>query len=120
MLLSALRSGLMLLCIGAATAPATTGPRQLVGRVLGKPVYADELEIAGKVDPNVKFDATDSPLWEQMGRVQKAFALPILARFQREQKIEATDVELNAFAQVMRESHQREVKRLEKEVPELE
>ena len=111
-------AALLLLAALASTQPATapTIPHRPVGQVLGKTVYLDELGIAEKIDPHIEFDARDQKLWEAMGRVSKAFGSPIIERFKKEQKVEATDEEKAAFARTMAARRAERIPEVQKEI----
>lgn len=76
---------------------ADVAPGHVVGSVYGKAVTAGEIGLKKPIDVGVQFDARDKERWEQMTRVAKAFATPVIERFIKEQKIAATDREVVAF-----------------------
>ena len=117
MMSSALAALVMLLA--PATQP-TTIPHRAVGQVLGRTVYLDELGISEKIDPTVAFDASNEKLWGAMGRVSEAFGTPLIERFKKEQKIEATDEELRAFTRTMRAEQEQRLAEVKKEIASLE
>ena len=91
------------LVFAVASAPATSPaiPHQPVGQVLGKTIYQNDLGFAGPIDPNVQFDARDQAMWDRMKRVQRVFGGPLIERFMQQQKIEASEQEVNAFVQTI-------------------
>jgi hypothetical protein len=87
--------------------------------VYGKVVDSKDIGLAEAIDTTVKFDARDSARWEQMGRIQQAFGGPVLARFVKEHKIEATADEVKKYQSTSRKNMQRNLRKGEAKVLEL-
>ena len=97
----------------AVGAPAAeVAPGSVVGSVYGKAVTAGEIGLKTPIDVGVQFDARDKDRWEQMGRIAKAFAQPVIERFIKEQKIVATEKEIASFKANWRKRH---LERLQKD-----
>ena len=97
----------------AVGAPAAeVAPGSVAGSVYGKAVTAGEIGLKTPIDVGVQFDARDKDRWEQMGRIAKAFAQPVIERFIKEQKIVATEKEIASFQANWRKRH---LERLQKD-----
>ena len=86
-----------------ADGPPALPPETVVGTVFGKPVTAADVGLTKRIRPTVEFDSRDRKLWEQMGRITKAFGGPVMKRFVERQKFEATDEEVQKFVRISRE-----------------
>jgi hypothetical protein len=77
-------------------------PIRTVGSVYGKVVDTKDIGLTETIDTSLKFDARDSARWQQMGRIQKAFGGPVLDRFVKQKRIEATADEIKKFQSTFR------------------
>ncbi len=102
-----------------AEEPSPTPSSRTVGSVLGKPVTAADLGLTAPIDPTVKFDARDTARWRLMGRVMTTFGGPIMDRFVREQKIEATAEEIEQFQRKMQKTREQNFRAWEARLAEL-
>jgi len=115
-------SALMLLTcsvqICAEESPAVQ-PRRVVGSVYGKVVTAADVGLTAPIDPAVQFDSRDQARWELMQRIVKTFGMPIVDRFVKQQKIEATADEIEAFKASTRERNERALREGEDRLAEV-
>jgi hypothetical protein len=70
---------------------------QNVGSVYGKAITAADIGLSAPVDPAIQFDSGDTARWELMRRITRTFGGPIVERFVKEKKIEATRDEITQF-----------------------
>ena len=82
--------------LSAKEPPAIPAVRT-VGSIFGKAITAADIGLTAPIDVAVKFDARDRERWKLMGRIMTAFGKPVLDRFVKEQKIDATDLEIAQF-----------------------
>jgi hypothetical protein len=90
-----------------AEEPPSTQANRTVGSVYGKAVTAADIGLTAPVDTAVRFDARNKQLWEQMGRITRAFGKPVADRFVKERKIDATADEIEAFKRSSRIGRER-------------
>lgn len=90
-----------------------------IGSVYGKAVTAADVELTGPIDTTIKFDSRDRALWDQMGRIQRALGGPILERFVKNEKIEATADEIKKFQDTSRELNKKHLRDWEAKLAEL-
>jgi hypothetical protein len=100
--------------------PTSAPVHRSIGRVLDKEIFADEIGVTEPIDPNIRFGADNARMWALMGKVQRAFGMPIAERFIREQKCVATDEEIQRFIHGMRERRQADAKKDASELEKLE
>ena len=103
----------------AAEEPPQPPASRTVGSVYGKAVTAADVGLTGPIDPDVRFDARDTAQWEQMGRIMRTFGGPIVERFVKRQKIEATAEEIKKFQINFRKSNERNVRQWKERLVEL-
>ncbi|MGC3966228.1 MAG: hypothetical protein QM775_02290 [Pirellulales bacterium] len=94
----------------AADEPKSIPPDRVIGAVYGKPVTAGDVGLAKPIDVSEKFDAANRARWEQMGRIQQAFGLPIQERFVRDKKLVVTDAEIARFLETSKKLDERHKK----------
>ncbi|MEX2317505.1 MAG: hypothetical protein WD669_10170 [Pirellulales bacterium] len=90
-----------------AQALAAAPAGRTVGSVLGKAVTAAGIGLTGPIDTSVKFNATDKARWELLGRIAKEFSQPVVERFVKQQKIDATADELAKVTAALRKANER-------------
>ncbi len=83
-----------------AQTPGKKPPSRVVGSVYGKAVTADQVGLTLPIDNTKKFDARDTPAWEQMERVAVAFGSPVMERLVAQRKLDATADEMAAYRRV--------------------
>lgn len=86
-----------------AATPAVIKPDQVVGSVYGKPITAGDIGLQTPIDPAVRFDARDRARWDLMERIMRELGGPVLERFVKEHKIEATKDEIESVKRRLRE-----------------
>lgn len=84
-----------------ADPPAKVEPGLQVGSVYGKQITAADIGLTQPIDPEVQFDAREEEKWKLAGGVRKAFGKPIMDRFIKRKKIEATADEIKTFQKQM-------------------
>jgi hypothetical protein len=94
-------------------------PSRIVGHVYGKAVTAAEIGLTDPIDPAVQFDARDDARWELMERIIKTFGRPVMDRFVKRQKIEATVDEIDKFKSNMQKIEERQVREWQARLVEL-
>jgi hypothetical protein len=116
-----LLAGALLSCVAllGADEPPNTPPSRIVGRVFGKAMTAADIGLTAPIDPAVKFDARDTAQWELMGRILKTFGSPVVERFVKQQKIEATTGEIARFKSNSRKMDERNVREWKARLAEL-
>ena len=102
-----------------ADEPGKPLPVRTVGSVFGNAVNTKDIGLTETIDSSVKFDARDSARWEQMGQIVKTFGAPVLERFVKQQKIEATADEIKNFQRTSRRNTERNVRDGETKLAEL-
>jgi hypothetical protein len=93
--------------------PPTTETDRTVGSVYGKSITADEIGLSAPIDTQVQFDARDTERWTLMGRIVQAFGKPIVDRFVKQHKIEATPQDIAAFQKTAMERRQQSLVNME-------
>jgi hypothetical protein len=116
LLAPALFSSLALL---SAEEPPKTLPGQTVGSVYGKAVTAADIGLGEPIDPAIQFDARDTARWELMRRIMTAFGGPVVERFVKREKIEATRDEITKFKSNLRKRNERNLRQWEARLAEL-
>ena len=81
----------------SAKEPLAIPAVRTVGSIYGKAVTTTDIGLTAPIDVAVKFDVRDRERWELMGRIMTTFGKPVLDRFVKEQKIDATDLEIAQF-----------------------
>jgi hypothetical protein len=104
----------------AADEPATIPPDRVIGGVYGKSIKAGDVDMTAPVDVSKKFDSRDQDLWRLMGRIQQTLGGPIMERFVKERKIEATADELKRFHENSRKQDEKKIREWKSQVAELE
>ena len=90
-----------------ADEPPQAPDNRAVGTVYGKTVTAADIGLTAPIDVAVKFDSRDTAQWELMGRITTTFGRPVVDRFVKRQKIEATADEIEKFHATSRKMKQR-------------
>lgn len=103
----------------SAAEPDGIDPTRVVGTVYGKVVTAGDVDLKSAIDPAIRFDARDTERWNLMGRILAAFGAPVLDRFVKERKIEATADEIEAFQKNMQRISDRNVRDWKDKLAEL-
>jgi len=104
----------------SADEPAEIPADRVIGSVYGKPVTAEDVGLTAAVDVSRKFDSRDQPMWDQMARIQRSLGGPILERFVKDRKLEATAEEIKAFNARMRQLNDRNVREWKAKLAEIE
>lgn len=104
--------------LSAAEPPDAPGSCN-VGSVYGKTITAADIGLAAPIDTTLRFDARDEARWELMGRIMTAFGGPVLDRFVKRHKIEATADEIKKFKVNFRKGMEQSVRDWETKLAEL-
>ena len=104
--------------LSAAETP-NVPPSRIVGQVYGKAVTAAEIGLTDPIDPAVQFDARDTARWELMERIIVTFGRPVIDRFVKRHKIEATAEEIEKFKSNSRKMDERQLREWEARLVEL-
>ena len=96
-----------------------TPPGWTVGSVYGKAVTAADIGLSAPIDPAIEFEGRDTARWELMGRIMTAFGGPVVERFVKREKIEATRDEIMKFKSHFRRSNERNLHQWEARLVEL-
>jgi hypothetical protein len=96
-----------------AQAPENILPEETVGFVLGKTVTAADIGLTDPIDTTTKFDARDKARWEFLGRIATVFSQPLVDRFVKEQKLEATAEEMEGFKAVLKQANEKSLRDFE-------
>lgn len=102
-----------------ADEPSSDAPSRTVGSVYGKAITASEIDLTAAIDPAVQFDARDTAEWALMGRIMTTFGGPVVERFVKQQKLEATSDEIAKFMSNFRKSTERNLRQREERLAEL-
>jgi hypothetical protein len=93
-------------------------PGRAVGSVYGKTVTAADIGLNAPLDPAVQFDARDTARWELMRRITRTFGAPVVERFVKQEKIEATPDEIMKFKSSFRKRNEAELTKQLTDIPE--
>ena len=93
---------------------------RVVGSVYGKPITAGDVRLSSPIDVSKKFDSRDNAEWDLMGRIQQALGAPIMERFVKERKLEATADELKRFHEQSRKQEEKTAREWEAKIADLE
>ena len=107
------------LALPSADEPLKSPPSRTVGSVYGKAVTAADIGLTAPIDPAVQFDSRDTARWELMGRIMTTFGGPVVDRFVKRRKIEATVDEIEKFKSNSRKMNERNVRKWEARLLEL-
>jgi hypothetical protein len=110
---------LTFLALLSADEPPKAPLGRTVGSVYGKAVTAADIGLTAPIDPAVQFDSRDAARWELMGRIMTTFGGPVVDRFVKRQKIEATADEIEKFKSNSRKMNERNVREREARLVEL-
>lgn len=116
LLATILSSPLEQLC---ADEPPKAPPSRAVGSIYGKVVSESDIGLTAAIDPAIEFDARDTARWELMGRIMTTFGSPVVERFVKKQKIEATADEIKTFKSNFRKNSERNLRQWEGRLAEL-
>ncbi|QDU42119.1 hypothetical protein Mal52_05740 [Symmachiella dynata] len=103
----------------SADEPPKVPPSPTVGSVYGKAVTAADIGLTAPIDPTVQFDARDTARWKLMGRIITAFGVPVVERFVKKQKINATAAEIEKFELNLQKFNERSLRQWEARLLEL-
>jgi hypothetical protein len=96
-----------------------TPPTWTVGSVYGKTVTAADIGLDAPINPAIQLDARDIARWELMRRIMTAFGRPVVERFVKREKIEATRDEIMKFKSNFRKRDERNLHEWEARLLEL-
>jgi hypothetical protein len=103
----------------AADEPAKIPADRVIGGVYGKSIKAGDVGWTAPIDVSKMFDSRDRELWDLMGRIQQTLGAPIMERFVKERKLEATADEVKRFREHSRKQDEKNVLEWEAKVAEL-
>jgi hypothetical protein len=104
--------------LGAEESPQTP-LSQTVGSVYGKAVTAADIGLSAPIDPAIQLDTRDTAQWELMRRIVTAFGGPVVERFVKRQKIEATRDEIMKLTSHFRHRNERNLQQWESRLMDL-
>jgi hypothetical protein len=94
-------------------------PSWTVGSVYGKAITAADIGLSAPIDPAMQLDTSDMAQWELMRRIMRAFGAPVVERFVKREKIEATPDEIMKFKMSFRKRNERTLRQREARLVEL-
>jgi hypothetical protein len=103
----------------SAEKPTKTPPGWTVGSVYGKEVTAADIGLSAPIDLATQFDARDTARWELQERIMTIFGSPVVERFVKREKIEATRDEILKFKSNFRKINERNLHQWEARLVEL-